>query len=70
MHIVSFLFSDICFSAAQTPKISLLVASLHNHLVLHARCNCRPSVFIVQLSVASLGKLIVTVKQESTSIIV
>jgi len=49
-HIASFLFSDSCFSAAQIAKISLLaltVASLDYHLVLHARCNCRPFLFIV-----------------------
>jgi len=43
-RIASFLFSDSCFNAAQMAKISLLaltVASLDNHLVLHARCNCR-----------------------------
>ena len=28
-------------------SIALTVASLDNHLVLHARCNCRPFVFIV-----------------------
>jgi len=42
-QIASFLFSDNCFSAAQIAKISLpalTVASLDNHLVLHARCNC------------------------------
>jgi len=45
-HIVSFLFSDSCFNAAQIVKISLLalgVASLDNHLVL----DYRPFVFIV-----------------------
>ena len=48
-HFASFLFSDSYFSGAQTPKISLLVltvASLDNHLVLHARCDCWPFVFI------------------------
>jgi len=50
MHIASFIFSDSCFSAAHIAKISLralTVASLDNHFVLHARCNCRPFVFIV-----------------------
>ena len=50
MHIASFLFSESCFSAAQIAKISLLaltVASLDNHLALHASCNCGPFVFIV-----------------------
>jgi len=49
-HIAPFLFSDSCFSAAQTAKISLLpftVASLGQPPILHARYNCRPSVFIV-----------------------
>jgi len=49
-HIASFSFPDSCFSAAQIAKISLIaptVASLDNHLVLHARCNCRPFLFIV-----------------------
>jgi len=49
MHI-ALLVSDSCFSAAQIAKISLLavkVVSLDNHIVLHARCNRRPSVFIV-----------------------
>jgi len=49
-HIASFIFSDSCFSAAQIAKISLLaltVAVLDNHLVLHARCNYRPFVFVV-----------------------
>jgi len=49
-HKASFTFSDSCFSAAQIPEISFLaltVASLDNRLVLHARCNCRPFVFIV-----------------------
>jgi len=48
-YIASFL-SDSCFSVAQIAKISLLavtVASLDNHLVLHAHCNCRPLFFIV-----------------------
>jgi len=50
MHTALFLVSDSCFSAAQIAKISLLavkVVSLDNHIVLHARCNRRPSVFIV-----------------------
>jgi len=50
MLIASFLFSDSCFSAAKIAKISLValtVASLVNHLVLHARCMSRPFVFIV-----------------------
>jgi len=50
MHIASFLFSESCFSAAQIAKISLqalIVASLDNHLALHARCNCGPFAFIV-----------------------
>jgi len=50
MHIASLLFSDSCFSAAQIDKITLVVltvASLVTHLVLHARRNCRPFVFIV-----------------------
>ena len=71
-HIASFLFSDSCFSVAQIPQISLLaltVASLDNHLVLHARCNCRSFAFIVQQSDASPGKPIATVKQQSISII-
>ena len=49
-HIASFLFSDSCFSSAQIAKISvlaLIVASLDNHLVLHAHCNCRTFLFIV-----------------------
>ena len=49
-HIASFLSSDSCFSAAQIAKISLLIltaASLDNHLVLNARCNCRPFVLVV-----------------------
>jgi len=49
-HFESFLFPDSHSSAAQKAKISLIaltVASLDNHLVLHARCNCRPFVFIV-----------------------
>jgi len=49
-HIASFLFSDSCFSAAQIAKNlpqALIVASLDNQLVSHARCNCRPFVFIV-----------------------
>jgi len=49
-YITSFLFSDSCFSAAQLAKLSLhalTAASLDNYLVLHARCNCRPLVFIV-----------------------
>jgi len=48
-YIVSFIFSDSCFSAAQIAKISLLaliVASLDNHIFLHARCN-RPFVFVI-----------------------
>jgi len=47
-HVASFF--DNCFSAAQIAKISTLaltVASLDKHLVFHARCNCRPFVFIV-----------------------
>jgi len=43
-HVAPFLFSDSCFSAAQIASISLLaltVASLDNHLVLHARCRYR-----------------------------
>ena len=46
-HIAPFLFSDSCFSAAQTAKISLLpftVASLGQPPILHARYNCQPSV--------------------------
>ena len=49
-HIASFLFYDSWSIAAQIPKISLLpltVTSLDNHLVLHARCNCRTFVCIV-----------------------
>ena len=49
-HFASFLFPVSYSSAAQKAKISLIaltVASLDNHLVLHARCNCRPFVFIV-----------------------
>ena len=49
-HLASLSFSDSCFSAGQTAKISLhalTVASLDNHLLLHARCNCRPLVFII-----------------------
>jgi len=49
-HIASFLFSDSCFSEVPIARISLLallVASLDNHLVLHARCNCQCFVFIV-----------------------
>jgi len=58
-HIASFLFFDRCFihwfSAAEAPKISpqaLTVASLDNPLVLHERCNCRPSVYIVVSCIA------------------
>ena len=54
-HIASFLFADNCFSVARIAKISLLaliVASLDNHLVLHARCNCRPFVFVVVWCIA------------------
>jgi len=54
-HIASFLFSNSCFSAAQIAKISLLAltaASLDNHLVLNARCNCRPFVLIVVWCIA------------------
>jgi len=54
-HKASFLFPDSCFAATQKAKISLLtltVASLDNHLVLHARCNCRPFVFIVDCCIA------------------
>jgi len=39
MHIASYLFSDCCFSAAKISLLTLTVASLDNHLVLHARCN-------------------------------
>jgi len=49
-HFASFLFPVSYSSAAQKAKISLIaltVASLDNHLVLHARCNCQPYVFIV-----------------------
>jgi len=49
-HIASFLSSDSCFSAAQIATMSLLTltsASLDNHLVLNARCNCRPLVLVV-----------------------
>jgi len=49
-HIASSLCSDSSFSAAQIAKISLVavtVASPDNHFILHARCNCRPFVFIV-----------------------
>ena len=49
-HIASFLFSDSCFSAAQIAKTShlaLTAASLDNHLVLNARCNCLPFVISV-----------------------
>ena len=49
-HVAAFLFPDSCFSAAQKAKISLFaltVASLDSHLVLHARCNYGPYVFIV-----------------------
>jgi len=49
-HIALFIFSDSCFITAQIAKISLLadaVASLDNHLVLHARCNYRLFVFNV-----------------------
>ena len=52
-HIASFLFFDSCFSAAQVAKISLLtliVVSLDNHLVLHARC--RSFFFIVVWCIA------------------
>jgi len=54
-HLASFSFSDSCFSAAQIGKISLLaltVATLDNHLVLHARCNCWPFFFIVVWCIA------------------
>ena len=46
-HVIAHVHS--CFSADQMAKISLValtVASLDNHLVLHARCNCQPFVFI------------------------
>ena len=46
-RIALFLFSDSCFSAAKISLLTLAVASLDNHLVLHAPCNCRPFVFIV-----------------------
>jgi len=49
VEIALFIFSDSCFRAAQIAKISLLalmVTSLGNHLVLHARCNYRPFVFM------------------------
>jgi len=39
MHIASYLFFDCCFSAAKISLLTLTVASLDNHLVLHARCN-------------------------------
>jgi len=54
-YIASFLFSDSYFRAAQIAKISLLaliVASLNNNLVLHARCNCRLLFFIVVWCIA------------------
>jgi len=54
-HVASFLFPDSCFSAAPKARISLValtIASLDNHLVLHARCNCRPFVFIVVWCIA------------------
>ena len=53
-HIASFLFLDSCFSAALKAKILLhvTVASLDNHIVLHARCSCRPFVFIVVWCIA------------------
>jgi len=54
-HIASFLSSDSYFSATQIAKISLpaLTAASHdNHLVLHARCNCRMFVLIVVSCIA------------------
>jgi len=52
-HLASFLFSDNCFSAAQIAQISALtVASLDKHLVLHARCNYWPFVFIIVWCIA------------------
>jgi len=50
-------------------KISLILtaASLDNHLVLNARCNCRPLVLVV--FDASPGKPFATAKQQNTSII-
>jgi len=54
-HCIIYIFSDSCFSAAHIAKTSLLaltVASLDNHLVLHARCNYRPFVFIVVWCIA------------------
>ena len=54
-HFASFLFPVSYSSAAQKAKISLIaltVASLDNHLVLHARCNCQPYVFIVVWCIA------------------
>jgi len=50
-----FLVSHSCFSAALISKISLLaltVASLDNYLVLNARSNCLPCVFIVVWCIA------------------
>jgi len=55
MPISSFIFSNSCFSAAQRANMSLLaliVPSLDNYLVLHARCNCRLFVFIVVWCIA------------------
>jgi len=46
-HIASFLLSDRYFSAPKISFLSLTVSLLDNYLVLHARCNCRPFVFIV-----------------------
>jgi len=54
-HNASFLFSDSCFRTAQIAKsspLTLTVASLDNHLVLHARCNCQPFAFNVVWCIA------------------
>ena len=51
-HVASYLCSDSCFSAAKISLLTLTVASLDNHLVLHARCNWRPFVFIVVWCIA------------------
>ena len=54
-HFESFLFPDSYSRAAQIVKIShlaLTVASLDNHLVVHARWNRRPLVYIVVWCIA------------------
>jgi len=45
------------------PRLALTVASLHNHVVLHARCNC-PPLFSLEFD-ASPGKWIATVPHKN-----